>query len=62
MKSKDHLNYKDGKFFYFSADNESYPDKISFYLKKEDLEWLGFNWFRFRVGLLAIDNQYQMMK
>ena len=32
------------------------------YLKKEDLEWLGFNWFRLRVGLLILDSQSKMSK
>ncbi len=32
-------------------------EQIATYLKKDDLEWLGFNWFRLRVGLLILEGQ-----
>ena len=45
----------DGKYCNFFQNDETQNDQIMIYLKKEDLEWLGFNWFRFRVGLLILE-------
>ena len=42
--------------------NEKYLDQITQYLKKEDLEWLGFNWFKLRVGLVILEGQREMTK
>ena len=51
------MNKKDGKYFNDYNINKDYLDHISNYLKKEDLEWLGFNWFKLRVGLLFFEGQ-----
>ena len=42
--------------------NEKYLDQITQYLKKKDLEWLGFNWFKLRVGLLILEDQRKTTK
>ena len=49
------MNKKDGKYFNIWYDSEESQDQLTIYLKKEDLEWLGFNWFRLRVGLLVLE-------
>ena len=51
------MNQKDGKYFNDWNIDEGYIDQITIYLKKEDLEWLGFNWFRLRVGLLILEGE-----
>ncbi len=51
------MNKKDGKYFNIWLKGEGQQDQLTTYLKKEDLEWLGFNWFRLRVGLLVLEGQ-----
>jgi hypothetical protein len=55
IKSGSKVNKKDGKYFNIWYDSEESQDQLTIYLKKEDLEWLGFNWFRLRVGLLVLE-------
>ena len=62
IKSEVQVNKKDGKYFNFWQTNKGCLDKITTYLKKEDLEWLGFNWFRLRVGLLIFEGQRKTTK
>lgn len=50
------MNQIDGKYFDFWHNNNELINQIASYLKKEDLEWLGFNWFRLRVGFLILDD------
>ena len=49
------MNRKEGKYFNYWNNDEEKIDEITLYLKKEDLEWLGFNWFKLRVGLLILE-------
>ena len=48
------MNQKDGKYFDDSLIIEKKKNQLTKCLKKEDLEWLGFNWLRFRIGLLTL--------